>query len=345
MGGIGLIFLVLMVYGIFSAIENTFNLIWGVKSRAGALNRLPLYWGLVSIIPILVVSSLALTTYIKALPLVHQAVQHVNIAESVIGRALSVFMVTFSFFLLYRLLPGTRVRTSAALTGAISAGLLYEVVKVIFIFYSGKLVKYDIFYGSLAIIPLLMVWINLSWIVVLLGVEICFVSQHYRVLVSERKHVKFSRLQKDALAFLILTEVTRAFRGKRDAVTADEWVQRFGVPPGVIAAVIDKLCRGGMIERAGTDGNILLLKRDPDYIRIGDIDRILSGESLEEWSWPDEPHWRWLKSWMRKRRVAESGQMDGVTLGELVSDLDVVEKVDGQRILRTPSTLENRQSE
>ncbi|HHE47028.1 MAG TPA: YihY family inner membrane protein, partial [Bacteroidetes bacterium] len=201
--GIGLLFLVFAVYGIFTGIESTFNLIWGVSLRAGVLHRLPLYWGLVTIIPILVVSSLALTTYIKALPLVHQAVESVSFADSLINRLLPVLMVMLGFFLLYRFLPNTRVRTYAALLGAVIAGLIYELLKSGFIFYTGKLVQYDVIYGSLAIIPLLMVWVNLSWVVVLLGVEICFVTQHYDLLQNKRKHVVFSRPQKDALAYLI----------------------------------------------------------------------------------------------------------------------------------------------
>jgi len=325
-GGIGLIFLVVVVYGIFSAIEGTFNLIWGTSSRAGALHRLPFYWGLVTIIPILVVSSFALTTYLKALPLVHQAALRGGFAGDLIDRLLPGLMVMLSLFLLYRFLPSARVRTYAVLVGAVVAGLLYEAVKAVFIIYTGKLVKYNVIYGSMAIIPLLMVWVNLSWIVALLGVEICFVTQHYNVLQSKRKHVGFSRPQEDALAYLILTQVTLAFRGVRDPVTIDEWSHRYGVPPGIVLGVVERLRSGGVLERAGPGRDEILLTRDPESIRIGDIDRILSGEALEEWTWPDEAPWLWLKGWMRKRSRAARETGDG-TLGDLVGSIEDVSQM------------------
>ncbi len=320
--GIGLLFLVLAVYGIFAGIESTFNLIWGVSSQAGALRRLPLYWGLVTIIPILVVSSLAITTFIKALPLVHRAVETVGFADGLINRLLPGLMVVLSFFLLYRFLPNTHVRTLAALVGAVTAGVLYETVKYIFIFYTGELVRYDVIYGSMAIIPSLMVWVNLSWIMVLLGVEICFVTQHYSVLLNKRKHVEFSRPQKDSIAYLILTQVTLAFRGKRKPVTIDEWSHQYGVPPGTVLQVVERLRSGGILERTGSGGSEILLTRDPDYIEVGDIDRILTGESLEEWEWPLEGSWQWLKNWMREQSKTANGKIEGMTLGDLVMRLN-----------------------
>ncbi|NQT34489.1 YihY family inner membrane protein [bacterium] len=318
-GGIGILFLLFAVYGIFAGIESTFNLIWGANSRIGMLRRLPQYWGILTIIPILVVSSLAFTTYIRALPLVHQAVERVGFAENLINRMLPVMMVIVGFFLLYRFLPSARVRTSAAIIGAVVAGLIYECVKIGFIFYTGKLVQYNILYGSLAIIPLLMIWVNLSWIVVLFGVEVCYVYQHYNVLLHERKHALFSRLQKDALAYRILTQVTLAFRGKRDDVTLDEWSSKYAVPPGNVLAVVERLKRGGILERIGIDGNSILLKRDPDYINVDEIDRILSGEALEEWVWPNDVGWDYLRKWMSDRFVPGERE-DGVkTLDDLVN--------------------------
>lgn len=321
-GGIGLLSFVLVVYGIFSAIENTFNTIWGSTTPANALNRLPTYLGLLIIIPILVVSSLALSAYLKALPLVHQAVERVGFMESLINQILPGLMVMVGFFLLYRFLPNVRVRTYAAVVGALVAGLLYEAVKFGFISYSRVLVQYDVIYGSLAFIPLLMIWVDLSWIVVLLGVEVCFVTQHYNMLLDKRKHVLFSRPQTDALAYLILTHVTLAFRGGRGTVTLDEWSHKYRIPPGNVRGIVERLKWGGILETTGKGNSDILLTRDPNYIKISDIDQILSGETLEEWKWPQEVSWLWLKEWMKRRNNVVGDRMDGITLGELVAKID-----------------------
>ncbi len=321
-GGIGLIFLVVTVYGIFTAIANVFNTIWGVSSSGTLLQRLPLYWGLVTIIPTLVLSSLALTGYVKALPLVTKAVETVGFSDSLITWLLPVMMVTFSFFLLYRFIPDTRVHTYAALVGALVAGALYESVKSGFIFYSGRVVSYDVIYGSLAIIPLLIIWINLSWVVVLIGVEVSYVTQHYGLLLNKRKRVHFSRYQQDALAYQILIQTVLAFRGERKAVTLEEWCVRYNVPLGVVSTVIDLLNSGGLVEKIGKERNELLLMRDPNYITVSEIERILSGENREEWIWPDESRWGKLREWMSHRRQSVAENMDHqMTLEELVTDV------------------------
>ena len=321
-GGLGVLFLVLAVYGIFTAIESTFNLIWRGTSRAGALRRLPLYWGLVTIIPILVVSSLALTTYLRTIPLAHHMAAHVSAAESIINRLLPGAMATISFFLLYRFLPSTRVRTYSAATGAIIAGLLYEGIKSFFIVYTGKLIQYDVIYGSLAIIPILMVWVNLSWIVVLGGVEVCFVVQHYSLLLHESKRIEFSRPQQDALAYMILAALTEAFRNRRDPVTIEEWTHKYGIPPGIILSVVEKLSAGGILKRTEPNHDEIVLSRDPDTIEVRTIDRILSGEVREEWNWPPEHYWQWFKMWYDQRNSSALPNTGDLKLSSLIAELE-----------------------
>jgi membrane protein len=154
-GTLGLILLVLGLYGIFAAIESTFNLIWGVSAKPRALRRLPRYYLLIAVISLLVIGSLAITTYLSAIPVLNRMMQRVDLPVNLINRLLPGAMVMVSLFLLYRFLPAARVRTYAAAVGTAVAGLLYEAVKHLFIFYTGRLVRYDLFYGSLAFVPLL----------------------------------------------------------------------------------------------------------------------------------------------------------------------------------------------
>ncbi len=326
LGGIGLLLLVVAVYAIFAGIESTFNTIWGVTSRAGALHRLPLYWGLVTIIPILVIGSVALTTYIQALPLVErtvqEAVRRVDFVQSYYSRLMPGLMVIVGFFLLYRFVPSTRVRNRFALAGAVFAGILFEIVKAGFIFYTGKLVKYDLIYGSLAVVPLLMVWVNLGWIVVLAGVEFCFVAQHYNMLLTKPKHVVFSRAQEDALAYLVLIETTRAFRGRREEVDLEEWTERFGIPPGIVEQTVNQLVKGGFIQRGGQGGKVIIIARDPEKITIDGIDSLLSGDSSKEWKWPKDPPWKRIEEWMAKRNKAQFRASTFKNLQQFVENID-----------------------
>lgn len=320
-GGIGLIFLLFAVYGVATTIEGTFNLIWGIKSRAGNWRRLPLYWGMLTIIPLLVGSSLALTTYLKALPIVHNAFIRIDFAESMLNRSLPILMVMLGFFLLYKFLPSTKVSTVAALLGTAVAIILYETVKAGFIFYTGELVKHNLIYGSLAIIPMLMVWVNLSWIVVLIGIEVSFVFQNFQSLESKHKKVSLSRTQRDALAYLILAEVTHAFRGKRPMVTLDEWSKEWGIPPEVVSGIADKLIHGEVLKPTGIQGDELVLALDPNTIKISDIDRILSVSSPKKWTWPPEAEWETIKVWIKNKNKIGTSLTEGMSLGDFITQI------------------------
>ncbi len=322
LGGIGVVMLVVAVYAIFSGIESTFNSIWGINAKTGGLKRLPVYWGLVTIIPIFIVGSFAVSTYIRALPMVHQAVERITFAQSLLNQLVPFLLVTLSFFLLYRFLPKTSVRNRAALLGAIVAGVLYETVKQGFIAYTGRLVQYDVIYGSMAVLPLILIWINLAWQVLLIGVEISFVTQHYSLLLTKRKNYTFSRNQHDALAYLMLTEATSAFRGIRRDVMLGEWSARFSVPPKVAEEIAEKLRCGHLIQRAGDNEMTILLSRDPATISLQEVDDVLAGASGTEWEWPGEKTWIWLKKWMRKRSEASRRAAGIETLEDIINELE-----------------------
>ncbi len=319
-GGIGVVLLVLAVYGIFSGIESIFNGIWGVSGKMGGIGRLPLYWGLVTIVPTLTIGYFAISTYIQALPLVNEAVERVSGAKQILNAILPIIMIMLGFFLLYKFLPATRVRYRAAAIGAVFASLMHELLKTGFIFYTSTLVNYNVIYGSLAVLPILMIWINLSWIVVLAGVEVSFVIQHWRVLTSRRKHVHFSRDQQDSLAYLMLFEATGAFRGERPIVTIEEWTN-YGVPPGAVNEMLDRFETGNLLLRTGKEGGSIILGKDPNSITLKEVDMIISGETSSEWNWPAEPAWDWIKLWMKERQENLHSSMKSATLEDLVEKI------------------------
>lgn len=272
-----------------------------------------------TIIPLLILSSIALTTYLEAVPLIHDAFESVEYARSLFNRWFPTVLIMLGFFLLYRFLPNTRVRTYAALSGTLVAGFLYELVKTGFIFYTGRIVHYDVIYGSLVIIPLLMVWVNLTWTVVLLGVEVSFVAQHYQLLKEKRKHMKYSRPQEDTLAYQMLVEVTQAFRGERPPVRLDEWSVNYGIPPAIVQNTFDLLNKGGVLELSGTREQTILLARDPDKISLEEIHNILTRENTFPWPLSSVNRWVRTRNWVEKLEKEKVTAIKDQSLSDLVN--------------------------
>jgi membrane protein len=308
-GGLGLVLLIVGVHGIFTAVEMVFNSIWGGSPRGRFLVRAPIYWGLFLITPILLGVSLGISTYILALPHPTPVPENIDLIISFVNRAIPAAMAVVGLLLIYRYMPTAPVRWSSAVAGAIIAGLLFEVCKVLFIVYATKLVRYDVLYGSLAIIPLLLVWINLAWVVTLFGVEISYVFQHFEMLRRDQKHLQLSRRQEDALAYRLLIEALSVSNGEGPRwVNIAEAADRWEVPPGVTMQVARRLASAGLIEIKRAGDRLRLASGALD-MPIGEIERAMSAETHEEWRWPTEEKWAAVQEWLRKpsgRRSTEA---------------------------------------
>lgn len=156
---------------LLNTIDRTFNRIWQIRRRSRTLVRLLLLFVFLLLGPLLLAASLALTTFVLALPYVSEALASMGMRGMVLA-LLPTLATTLSLTFLYYWIPNTRVRWRHALTGAVVAAILFEVAKYLFALYFTWFPTYELLYGALAAIPLLLVWIYLSWLIVLLGAEI-----------------------------------------------------------------------------------------------------------------------------------------------------------------------------
>lgn len=303
-GGVGVALLILGVHSIFVAVEMTFNLIWGGAPRGRLLVRAPIYWGLLFVIPFLIAASIFVTTYITALP----AAQQIGLLEAFLRRLIPWLMVTTGFLLTYRFLPTAPVKWSAAAAGAIAAGVIYEAMKGGFIFYARELVRYDVLYGSLAIIPLLLIWINLAWLTTLFGVEISYVYQHFDQLRRNVKHLPLSRQQQDTLGWLLVRSALRAWESSSPWVNASKLSEQWQIPAGATSEIVSRLERGGVFLRKGEAGDVIRLAGRPDTLTFQAVDRALRHQRTGEWFKPLAPEWMETAEWLTSRERRGEGE-------------------------------------
>lgn len=314
-GGIGFVLLLVTVHAIFSAVESTFNLIWAGAPRGRPLLRAPLYWGLLLVIPLMIGGSLVLTTYLTTLKFTAPKGFLVLLEH----RAIPWAMVATSLFTLYKFLPTITVRWPSAALGAMVAGVIYEVVKHFFLFYASKLVKYDVLYGSLAIVPMLLIWLNMAWIVTLFGVEISYVYQHFEQLRRDPKHIHLTREQNAALAFCVLSEVIDADATERKWVQTGKLAERWLVPSAVMNDTVYRLVEAGILERRGQQVDLVRLAKAPTEITVSEVDAVLGKEDAETWIWPDEADWTRVRSWQRTRE--RRGSAGSISMDRLRREL------------------------
>ena len=168
---------------LISAIDQNFNYIWRATEKRRLSVAFATYWMILTLGPILVGASLVLTSYITTIRVFDNDVLGLG------GQLLSIFpfiLSTLMFVVFYMVVPNTRVKFSHAICGALVAGLLFEIAKRGFAFYIVKFPSYEAIYGTLATVPIIFVWVYLSWMVALLGAEITAGLGEYESLRSER---------------------------------------------------------------------------------------------------------------------------------------------------------------
>lgn len=176
---IGTVFLILSALLMMNTIEGAVNDIWHITNGRKLVPKFMVYWAMLTLGPILVGASLAVTSYLTSLPLFSETVLIVDIKTKLLG-LLPFFATTLACTLLYAIVPNTYVPVRHAFTGAIVAAILFEFAKKGFALYVSAFPTYQLIYGALAIIPVFLVWLYLSWMVVMLGAQISYCLQHKR---------------------------------------------------------------------------------------------------------------------------------------------------------------------
>ncbi|MHB1941695.1 MAG: YihY family inner membrane protein [Acidiferrobacteraceae bacterium] len=163
----GLIGLMATSIMLIATIENTFNIIWRTPKRRDLVGRFLSYWAILILGPLLLGVSLSLTDYMMSLPLFLLApLQWLHL---IIIDVLPFLLASLAFLLLYLVAPNARVRKAHAFAGAVFASGLFQLAKHAFTLFILHYSSYRYVYGALAVLPVFLIWIYLSWVIILLG--------------------------------------------------------------------------------------------------------------------------------------------------------------------------------
>jgi membrane protein len=269
---IGLVFLLVTAVMLMLTIDDALNRIFRVRRRRPLAQQVITYWSVLTLWPVLIGTSLSLTSYL--------------IANTSMPARLIPFLFTWAALtMLYILVPYRHVDVRHAAAGALLAGIAFEVAKRAFALYIANFPTYTLIYGAFATLPIFLLWMYLSWLVVLAGAVFTAMLPGYRVITTERNRPPGRELTE---ALDILGVLARAQDGGY-VLPLTRIAAQAGVMPYRCELVLERCAELGWVAKAEKDGWVLA--RDADTIRVADIYRAfvldpdLTGERLGE-------HWK-----------------------------------------------------
>ena len=176
--GISLVILLVSALLTLDTVNKSFNRIWHVKCARNTFTRILVYFLILVIGPVLVGLSLAITTYLFSLPYISDVVNHPYLHGFLLSLA-PIIMTGLVFAFIYYWVPNTKIRWAHAWLGGFVAAVLFELAKQIFALYVSWFPTYQLLYGALAVIPLMLIWIYASWLIILIGAEVVYSLGNY----------------------------------------------------------------------------------------------------------------------------------------------------------------------
>ncbi len=173
LGAIGFAALFVTVLSLLWNIESAFNHIYAVKKPRSPLQRLLKYWSFLTLGPIFLSASLYISWTISRMQEAHGHPGHSELLHGLAAFS-SVFITYAGLAFLYKVIPNARVSMRAALAAALTAGTAWEIAKFLFAWGSSRMVQLHKIYGSVAVLPITLTWIYISWLIALIGCRLCF---------------------------------------------------------------------------------------------------------------------------------------------------------------------------
>ncbi|UOG17975.1 YihY family inner membrane protein [Acinetobacter sp. PK01] len=185
---IGILFLFITTVMMLTSIENVFNRIWRVREKRGGMIGFMRYWTIISLGPIILGSAFVLSSTVASMNLLSSHLAGYEVNGAFLLWLISFTLSILGFFILYWTIPNRSVPIKAALFAGIFSASIFELLKNLFGYIMSNFTSYEIIYGAFAALPIFLLWIFLSWNIVLLGVEISYALTAFYTGKEQRRH-------------------------------------------------------------------------------------------------------------------------------------------------------------
>lgn len=272
-GAIGLATLIGTVISLLGTIEEAFNMVWGVRETRPLARKFSDYLSVVVSAPLLVLAATSINTTLQSQTAVTWIIANTYLGPLILGifRILPYVSIWAALVFVYIFIPNTRVSFRSAVVGGVFAGTIWQLAQWAHLTFQLGVANYNAIYGTLAVLPVFMLWIYISWLIVLLGVEVVHAHQNRGVLEGEAHSSPLSAAARDKLALVLTLRICQRFCAGERAPTTDDLSVELAVPRLYVAGLLAELADDGFVARGCSGDEGWLPARDPEMITVADL--------------------------------------------------------------------------
>lgn len=274
--GIGLLILIWAVYSFFRNVEQAFNAVWDVKQSRSVVRQLTTYIAVLFLVPVLVIAtsgmSILIHTTIESIPLLGRASHW----QSSLVRLVQFVVAWLVFLWMYIAVPNTKVHFRSAIFPAVLMGTLFQLLQMLSMYVIMFLGRTSIVYGAFAAIPIIMMWLQWSCLLILIGAEMSFAIQNNEQFEYEKDLEKMSRRYKDFLTLYLLHRIILRFERDEPPYSAVELAHENNVPIRLVINLLNRLTDVGLLRTVYVEQ-----KEDKTYQPALDTHQITVGMIVE----------------------------------------------------------------
>jgi membrane protein len=255
--GIGLGVLLWSVLKVLGHIEAAFNDIWEIKEHRSWGRKVSDYIAIMLISPMLVLVSGSATVFITTqIAKITQKIALLGIITPLISFSLKFIpyvLIWILFTFIYLIMPNTKVKFKAGLIGGVVGGTIYQLAQMVYIGFQIGVAKYNAIYGSFAALPLFLMWVQVSWWVVLFGAELSFANQNVSTYEYEPDCLKISPAFKKLLTLQVVHLIIKNFSNSEKPLTDSQISRQLEMPIRLVHNILFALVQSGLVSETVTE--------------------------------------------------------------------------------------------
>ncbi|MFT5505610.1 MAG: membrane protein [Gammaproteobacteria bacterium] len=274
LGALGLSLLIFTVVSLIQKIESAFNYTWRLNGNRNLMQRFSNYLSVVLVGPVLIFSAVGITASLGSNTIVEllNNLPYMNDLLRLVSKVVPYILVILAFTFVYILVPNTRVAPKSAFFGALVAGTLWETSGLIFTSFVGSSTQYTAIYSGFAIMMMFMIWLYLSWLILLIGASMAYYHQHPERLQWIKPVGHISARLREQFTLQAMTDIARSHCSNQPTATdLQTLAQSQKISIELLKRMLDALESAELVALTNSDPIQYLPARSADRISLNDI--------------------------------------------------------------------------